>query len=183
VLFCNNEIQRAHFALAMVENGAEVELPDPVAWRSHSPVIRVAVPVFVGLQLALGRKEKLNLAGRWLRECDDPACSHEYCGRRMISFGWFNKRTGGKPIGNYILHLPKKGSTSDISEAYDPKRLTIVDNERLMGEALPDKLEWLSREENPASILEANFEELILGLSTFDGSDDDIAGPDDDDLE
>lgn len=184
---CHLELSYAEHCRQMMEAGAKIVPPVPGEYRDNRfPVIPVAVPVFIGLKLALARKEKPNLAGRWLKECADIDCSHEYCGRREILFDWRNNRRGGLPIESYILHSPKIGATSQRSTPYDAGLLTKAENERVMWEALPDKFEVIDRGANSdpnfreliSELSVAGFGELISELSAIDFGGDDNAAPD-----
>jgi hypothetical protein len=143
------------------------------------PSVTVATPTFVGLKLALARNEKLQTAGRWLKECQGGDCDHKFCGRRDISFDWHPKRDLSKVVETRVHTLPVAGSTDWISVSYDPEKdadkLTGAVSTHLMQEALPDKLEILHNR----SSSEADFEAMISGLLEGAGE---FAMEDDDDL-
>lgn len=129
----------------------------------------VAVPMFIGLKLAMARREKLGMAGRWLPECDNPNCDHQYCGRKLVSFDWSNKRREGTPNslprtrsgGGCIMHMPIVGSTTIRSTPYNPKLLTVVARESMLYDDLPDKLQILSVEIVKPGEADRDFENIF----------------------
>jgi hypothetical protein len=80
----------------------------------------------------------------------EQAEKHKYCGHRNISFDWFIKREGGSLNTergcSYVTTVPHVGSTKEIFATINPEMLTEYRVERTMFEAMPDKVEFISRD-------------------------------------
>jgi DNA polymerase type B, organellar and viral len=102
-------------------------------WRGNvaieAPSVQVPVNVFIGHRQAIawGRPEA---AGSWLTLGN---------GGRRVSFDWSAKRDLlGNRICGMVATLPRPGSPDLVSQPFDPRLLTELDEQSMLEEAAPD---------------------------------------------
>lgn len=101
--------------------------------QAQAPNITVPVTTFIGHRLALswGRPEA---AGSWIQLGN---------GGRSISFDWQAKRAANViRDGMSLRTMPREGSRDLLSEPYDPKLLTELDEQSMIDEAFADYEPW-----------------------------------------
>jgi hypothetical protein len=101
---------------------------DDKIFASSAPVVPIPVDIFIALRLALElrKRDVAIMRGSWQTEL------------WRQSFRWDKQREGARRIGDFLVHFPIKGKTSDRSTCYDPELLTEFTGQALLLSAMPD---------------------------------------------